>query len=287
MKQLVFNTLITASIYALTALGFVIIYRTVRFFHFAHGAVYTVGAYVAYSLYRQAGAPFVVAVLVAALVAGFLGVLIDRAVYVPLRRKKASSLVLMLASFGVFIFFENLIAMIYGNQILTMRTGPIREGYHILGAVITPIQIMIIVVSLVLMVLLWLFIKLTKFGKSMRAVADDRVAASVVGINSERTIMLSFFIGSALAGIAGVLVSLETNLEPTMGFSALLKGIIAAIIGGTTSIPGAVLGALLLGAAENFGIWYIPAGWKDAISFTILIIFLLFRPQGILGKRKR
>jgi len=282
--QIITNSIIATATYSLIALGFVVIYRTVRFFHFAHGAVYTVGAYVAYSLYRQAGAPFIVAILGAAMVAGLLGVLIDRAVYVPLRRKKSSSLVLMLASFGVFIFIENLIAMIYGNQILTLRTGPIREGYHILGAVITPIQIMIICVAVVLMAALWLFIKYTKFGKAMRAVADDRVAASVVGIDPEKTILRSFFIGSSLAGVAGVLVSLETNLEPTMGFTALLKGIIAAIVGGMTSIPGAVLGALLLGFAENFGIWFIPAGWKDAIAFGILILFLLFRPQGILGK---
>jgi branched-chain amino acid transport system permease protein len=283
-SQILINSLISASIYSLIALGFVVIYRTVRFFHFAHGAVYTVGAYVAYSLFISAGVPFVIALLLSALFAGFLGIAIDRGIYLPMRRKKSSSLVMMLASFGVFIFIENLIAMIYGNQILTIRTGPIREGHHILGAVITPIQIMIICVAVVLMVLLWLFIQRTRLGKAMRAVADDPIAASVVGINPEKTIAWSFFIGSALAGIAGVLVSLETNLEPTMGFSALLKGIIAAIVGGIVSIPGAVLGALLLGFAENFGIWYIPAGWKDAIAFGILIVFLLFRPQGILGK---
>jgi len=285
-QQLIVNSLISASLYSLIALGFVVIYRTVRFFHFAHGAVYTAGAYIAYSLYISSGIPFIIAILYAALFAGALGVLIDRVIYFPLRAKKSSSFVLMLASFGVLIFMENLIAMLYGNQILSIRTGEIKEGYHILGAIITPIQIMILLVAIVLMFLLWAFLKFAKLGKAMRAVADDNIAASVVGINPQHTISLSFFIGSALAGIAGVLVSLETNLEPTMGFSALLKGIIAAIVGGIVSIPGAVLGALLLGFAENFGIWYIPAGWKDAIAFTILIIFLLFRPQGILGTKE-
>lgn len=117
----------------------------------------------------------------------------------------------------------------------------------------------------------------------MRAVADDPVAASMVGINPEKVIMAVFFIGSALAGAAGILISLETNIEPTMGFNAILKGIIASIIGGIGSIPGAVLGGYFLGLAENLGIWKIQSGWKDAIAFAILIVFLLFRPGGIMG----
>ena len=155
-------------------------------------------------------------------------------------------------------------------------------GYQ-LGAVITDIQILILVVSGLLLVVLWLFIQRTKLGKAMRAVSDDPIAASVVGIYPEKTIFASFAIGSALAGAAGVLISLETNIEPTMGFSAILKGIIASIIGGIGSIPGAMFGGFFLGIAENFGIWKIQAGWKDCIAFAILIFFLLLRPGGILG----
>ena len=130
---------------------------------------------------------------------------------------------------------------------------------------------------------LWLFIQKTKLGKSMRAVADDPVAASVVGIYPEKTITASFAIGSVLAGAAGILISLETNIEPTMGMNAILKGIIASIIGGIGSIPGAVFGGFFLGIAENLGIWKIQAGWKDAIAFGILIVFLLLRPGGIMN----
>lgn len=153
-----------------------------------------------------------------------------------------------------FIFLQNLIQLIYGTQILTIRTGPIKEGHQFLGAIITNIQITILVVSLFLMVFTWLFIQKTKLGKAMRAVSDDTIAANVVGINSERIIMASFAIGSALAGVAGILISYETNIEPTMGFNAILKGIIASIIGGIGSIPGAVLGGYFLGLAENLGI---------------------------------
>jgi len=196
-----------------------------------------------------------------------------------------SNLIFLLASFGVFILLQNLIQMVYGAQILTIRTGEVKEGYHVLGAVITDIQIVIIGVAIALLILLWFFIQRTKLGKAMRAVADDPMAANVVGINPERIITASFAIGSALAGIAGILISFETNLEPTMGFSALLKGIIASIVGGIGSIPGAVLGGYFLGLVENFGIWHISAGWKDAIAFGVLIIFLLLRPRGILGRK--
>ncbi len=221
----------------------------------------------------------------ASAVAGAVGVLIDRTVYLPLRKRKASNLVYLLASFGVFIFIQNSIQLLYGAQILTLRTGRVKVGHRVLGAIITDHQILILVVSIVLLIGLWLFIKRTQLGKAMRAVADDSMAARTVGINSERIIMYAFALGSALAGAAGILISLETNLEPTMGLNAMIKGIIAAIIGGIGSIPGAMIGGFFLGIVENLGIWKISAGWKDAIAFAVLIIFLLLRPEGILGSK--
>ncbi len=282
-SQFVFNGLISGSIYALIAIGFAVIYKTVRFFHLAHGVVYTAGAYLAYTLVIQLGVNPIVSFFFASILAGAIGVGIDRLVYRPLRKQKAANLVFLIASFGVFIFIQNLLQLIYGAQILTIRTGPFKEGHHILGAVITDIQILILVVSVVLLAALWVFIQRAKLGKAMRAVADDPVAASIVGINPEKIIFASFAIGSSLAGAAGILISLETNIEPTMGFNAIFKGIIAAIIGGIGSIPGAVAGGLFLGIAENLGIWKIQSGWKDSIAFAILIIFLLIRPGGIFG----
>jgi branched-chain amino acid transport system permease protein len=298
--QLLINGIIAGSIYALIAIGFTVIYRTVRFFHFAHGVVYTAGAYIAFSVVSfqlsvfgfQSSVIMWVLVFAAGVVgAGVLGVVIDRTIYFPLRKKKASNLIFLLASFGVFIFLQNLIQLIYGAQIQTIRTGPIKEGHQLsvfgyqLGAVITNIQIIILVVSGLLAVILFLFIKYAKIGKAMRAVADNSIAASTVGINPERIILISFAIGSALAGAAGILISFETNIEPTMGFNALLKGIIASIVGGIGSLPGAVLGGFFLGLAENLGIWKISAGWKDSIAFAILIIFLIIKPSGIMGKK--
>ncbi len=283
MTQVVINGIIAGCIYALVALGFAVIYRTVKFFHFAHGVVYAIGAYIAYSLIISLGVNPVISFFLAATLAGVGGVIIDRLVYKPLRKRKAPNLVFLIASFGIFIFIQNLLQLIYGAQILTIRTGPVKEGHHFLGAVITNTQILILAASVGLSVGLWLFVKKTKLGKAMRAVADDRIAASIVGINPERIILAAFAIGSALAGAAGILISLETNIEPTMGMNAILKGIIASIIGGIGSIPGAMFGGLFLGIAENLGIWKISAGWKDCIAFVILIVFLLVRPGGIMG----
>lgn len=284
LSQLALNSTISGCVYALIALGFVVIYRTVKFFHLAHGAVYAAGAYFAYTASIKLGINPILSFFLAAIFTSVLGIVIDRLVYLPLRKSKSPDLVFLIASFGVFIFIQNLLQLLYGAQILSLRTGPVEEGYHIAGAVITPIQILILSASIVLFIALWFIVSKTKIGKSIRAVADDPLGATVSGIWSERVILYAFGIGSALAGMTGVLVSLETNIEPTMGFNTILKGIIASIIGGIGSIPGAVLGGFFLGIVENFGIWKIQAGWKDAIAFGVLIIFLLLRPQGILGK---
>jgi len=283
IHQLILNGLIAGSIYSIIAIGFTVIYRTIKFFHFAHGVVYAAGAYLAYTFFILLKINPFISFILSIVLAAFLGMAIDRFVYSPLRKHKTSNLVFLLASFGVFIFLQNLLQLIFGAQILTLRTGPVKEGHHLLGAIITDTQILIIVSSLVLFFICWLFSQRTKFGKAIRAVSDDPIGARVVGINSEKIIMIAFAIGSALAGAAGILISLETNIEPTMGLNAILKGIIASMIGGIGSIPGALLGGLFLGLAENLGIWQIQAGWKDAIAFVILILFLLLRPSGIMG----
>jgi branched-chain amino acid transport system permease protein len=282
-NQLLLNGLISGIIYALIALGFTIIYRAVKYFHFAHGVVFAVGAYIVYTFIVHLRFNALISYFAAIAFAALLGIVINRFVYLPLRKRNAPNLVYLIVSFGVFIFLQNLIQLIFSAQILTLRTGPVKVGHHILGAIITDNQILIIISSLVLFFLCWFFIQKTKFGKAIRAVADDPIGARVVGINSEKIIMIAFAIGSALAGAAGILISLETNIEPTMGFNAILKGIIASIIGGIGSIPGALFGGLFLGLAENLGIWKIQAGWKDAIAFVILILFLLLRPSGIMG----
>jgi branched-subunit amino acid ABC-type transport system permease component len=162
----------------------------------------------------------------------------------------------------------------------------IAKGLEIFGAIITPLQIIIILSSIIFLVFLYFFMKKTTIGKAMRAVADNKDVAEIVGISSERIYSWSFIVGSAIAGGAAILIGLEQNLKPMMGTNLMIKGFTAAIIGGIGSVPGAILGSFLLGFSENFGIWFLPSGYKDAIAFLILFVFLIFRPQGILGIKR-
>jgi len=207
-------------------------------------------------------------------------------VYREFRERKASSSILLIASFGLLILIESLVLMSFGADVKTINYIRVSKGLEIFGAIITPLQIVIVASSIVVSIGLFLFMKKTKLGKAMRAVSNNKDVAEIVGISSEKIYSWSFIIGSLIAGIAGVLIGLEQNLEPTMGTNLIIKGFTAAIIGGIGNVYGAILGALLLGLAENFGIWYLPSGYKDAIAFAILFVFLLFRPKGLFGAKK-
>lgn len=284
--QLLINGLIAGAIYALVASGFSLIYSTCKFIHFAHGATIAFSAYFLYFLFSGLGLSFGLSVIFAIIFASLLGWLMNKIVYKKLRKMKTSNVILLMASFALLIFFESLILMLFGADVKTIGLIKIAKGLEFLGAIITPLQVVIVAVSLVLLVLLYFFMKRTKIGKAMRAVADNKDVAEVVGISSEKIYSWSFIVGSAIAGIAAILVGLEQNLEPMMGTNLMIKGFTGAIIGGIGSVPGAVLGSFLLGLAENFGIWFLPSGYKDAIAFVILFIFLIFRHQGILGIKK-
>jgi branched-chain amino acid transport system permease protein len=283
LAQLFVNGLIAGSIYALVALGFGLIYSTTRFFHFAHGAVYTAGAYLAYSGWLLGLSP-PIAITLAVIGTCILGALLEMGVFRPLRRKGASSLILLLASLGLLIVIQNAISFIFGDDTKTMRGSVVTEGLSVFGARVTPIQISIIAVSVLLSTLCWVFIKYSNKGKAMSAVANDPELARIVGVQSDQVILFAFVLGSALAAIASILISFDTDMTPMMGFNALLMGVVAAIVGGIGSIPGALLGGLFVGMAQHIGVWKLPTHWQDAIVFVILIAFLLFRPQGFLGK---
>jgi len=293
--QIIINSIIAASVYALFAASFSLIYSTVRFFHLSHGAIFTVGAYAGYTVVTSPWIEFLplsdsfiylAAVLFGAFTCAIMGVLVDWIVYRPLRESRASALILLLASFGVFVVIQNIIALIYGNQLRSVRLGPINRGIDLFGATVTPFQFVIVFVALGFFAILGYIHRRTRIGRFVRAVADDRYLARITGIDSERVITVSFAAGSALVGIAGVLIAFETNLEPSMGFEILLKGIVAVIVGGIGSIPGAYLGALLVGAIENVVAWFLPSVWQDPILFSFLLIVLLVRPNGILGQTK-
>jgi branched-chain amino acid transport system permease protein len=285
LNQLLFNGVIAGGIYALVAIGFALIYQTTRFFHFAHGAVYTFGAYFAYLFFVQLGFDRWLAFPLACVATMVLGVALEVGIYKPMRNRKATDLTLLIASLGLYIVLQNVISMVWGDDTKTMRTGEVVEGHAILGARITNIQIAIIATSLALITLIALMLTRTKFGKALRALANDPELARLSGINSDRYIMYAFAIGSFLAAVAAIMISFDTDMTPTMGFNALVMGVIAVIVGGIGSLPGAALGGLLIGLAQNLGVYWLPSKWQDTIAFVILIGFLLFRPYGILGRK--
>jgi branched-subunit amino acid ABC-type transport system permease component len=285
-SQLLVNGIIAGSIYALVASGFSLIYSTNRFVHFAHGAVVVVAAYIMYSLFSLLNIPFFIAFLLTVLLSGFLGYIQFQFVYLPLKNKKSSTTILLMASVALMLLFENIVLLLFGSDVKLINTFEVEKGLEFFGFTITKIQILIIAVTLVLLVGLRLLLKKTRLGKSFRAVADNPSLADIMGINAKKLQSLSFVMGSAIAGVASVLIAIEQNIEPFMGSRLMIKGFTAAIIGGVSSVEGAVLGSLLLGLVENFGIWFLPSGYKDAIAFAVLILFLVFKPSGILGIHK-
>ena len=287
VHQLLLNVLITSSEIAIIGISFAQIYHVTRFFHFAHAVVFTSGAYFSFLFHKLFGFPIYLSIPLAIVFSLLLGCLIEKSIYKPLRKKQASSMILLLSSLGIYILLQNLISMIFGDDTKSIRSGIVKEGINIFGARITPIQITIIITSIIITILLLLFLKKTKIGKAMQAVANDAELSNISGINSDRVILSAFAIGSALAGLAGILVALDVDMTPTMGMNALMMGVVAVIVGGVNSIPGIVCGALLLGFAQNFGVWYISSQWQDAIAFGILILFLLFKPEGFFGKKMR
>jgi len=285
LPQLILNSIIAGSIYTLVALGFSLIYSATKFFNLSHGAVAAAGGYAVFFLTQHFGLNMYPAVLLGVLFAGILGFALDKFIFLPLRKKKASTMILLVASLGAFTAIQAILAMLFTSQFQTLSNLiPNQKIYQIFGGAITQTQVAILISGLLILLGLVVLLKKTKLGHAILAIADDEEVAKIVGINTNQVIGYVFFIGSAIAGLAGIFMGFDTGIEPTMGLPLLLNGIIGVIIGGISNLYGAVLGCFLLGFAENFGIWQISGEWKSAIAFGLLIVFLLFRPRGIIQK---
>lgn len=283
--QLVANILVAAGWISLVGVSFGLIFSCTRFFHFAHGVVFTAAAYFTFAFASWASLPLFLSVPLSIVLTILLGCLVEIAIYRPLRHKGSSSLVLLLASLGVYILLQNTISMVFGDSTKTLRTGRIEEGFGVFGAKITAIQMTTILSAVVLLVGLKILLSTTRLGRALRAVANDPELANISGIDSNRVILWAFAFGSGFVGTAGILVALDVGMTPTMGMTPLMIGIVAVIVGGTNSMPGIVLAALLLAAAQRLGAWAISSQWQDTIAFVILLAFLLLRPEGFFGKR--
>jgi branched-chain amino acid transport system permease protein len=294
--QQIVNGLTLGSVYALIALGYSLVYGVLKLLNFAHGDVYMVGAYIGLGVLSAFGGPDALIVPVpfvllfmfvaAALGSGFLGVAIERFAYRPLR--DAPRIAPLITALGVSFFLENSVLLLFGAQVRSYNTDEWISptlGIHAGPLNISLVRILVIVSAAALMVGLTRLVAQSKFGKAMRAVAHDREAAAMMGIDIDRTIVLTFLIGSALAGMAGVMVGLVfSKVFPTMGFVAGLKGFTAAVVGGIGNVPGAMLGGLLIGLAESFTTAYISSTFQNVIVFGILIVVMLVRPNGLLGR---
>ena len=279
------NGISLGSIYAIIALGYTMVYGIAKMLNFAHGDVIMVGGYVSFFAMTQFGFPAPLALLLSIIVCTILGITIERLAYKPLR--SATSLAVLITAIGMSYFLQNAALLLWGaNPKAFPDMFQNAEAIEFFNAKISPVTLVAIIANILIMVILTLFTTRTKVGKAMRAVSEDKGAATLMGINVNFTISLTFAIGSGLAAVAGVLLcSAYPTLMPTTGSLPGIKAFTAAVFGGIGSIPGAMIGGILLGVIEILARAYISSELADAIVFGVLIIVLIFRPTGLLGKQ--
>ena len=280
------NGISLGSVYALIALGYTMVYGIAKMLNFAHGDVIMIGGYVVFIAVSNLGMNPLLAILISMVVCTVLGVTIERVAYKPLRG--ASPLAVLITAIGVSYLLQNVALLLFGSDtkaftnVVTLPNLELFDGQLIIKSV----TIVTVLVSILIMVGLMIFVRKTKIGRAMTAVSEDKGAAQLMGINVNATIAITFAIGSALAAIAGVLLcSAYPSLTPYTGSMPGIKAFVAAVFGGIGSIPGAFIGGILLGVIENLSKAYISSQLSDAIVFSILIIVLLVKPTGLLGKK--
>ncbi len=283
VAQLLVNIAITGSLYLLMATGLTLVYRILKFANFAHAEFITFGAYVAYVL-NSLGLSIYYSAIFSFIFTGLLAVLCDFLVFRPLRARGSSFFAMMIASIGLGLIIRHVIQEVFGAKLLAYRMSV--KGYEFLGARITETQVAIILTSIAFIVLFHIMLTRTMLGKAMRATSDNPELAMASGINVERIILTTWFIGAGIAGVAGVFRAADTRLLPTLGWEVLLPVFAVVILGGIGSFYGAVAAAYILSFAENVGVLFLAkfglhTGYRYAISFMILILVLLIRPQGI------
>lgn len=282
VEQLI-NGLRTGSIYALIALGYTMVYGIAKMINFAHGDIIMVGAYSLYVFYGILGLPAAAAIILSIVVCAVLGVLIEKVAYKPLRN--AQPLAVLITAIGVSFLLQNLALLIFKATPIPFGSIIKVPSVKIAGIHISGITIVTLVVTIISMIALTLFINRTKAGRAMRAVSEDKGAAELMGISVNRTISMTFAIGSALAAVAGLLFICQyESLQPTLGALPGIKAFVAAVLGGIGSVPGAMLGGIILGIIESISKAYISTQLADAIVFGVLVIVLLVKPSGLLGK---
>jgi branched-chain amino acid transport system permease protein len=285
LLQQLLNGLQLGAVYALIALGYTMVYGIVRLINFAHGDVFMVGAYLGLFALARFNLPLPIAILVAMAGCAALGMIIEKLAYKPLRQAPRISLLITAIGVSLFLEYFTSLRFVFGPNYIAFPRPFVIVSYKLGALSISNIQLVVFAVALVLMALLQVFVTRTKTGMAMRAVSFDRDTAQLMGININWIISLTFGIGSALAGAGGVLYGIAyPQVNPFMGVMPGLKAFVAAVLGGIGIIPGAMLGALIMGVVESLSSSFISSSLRDAIAFGILILVLMFKPTGILGK---
>ncbi len=282
IQQLI-NGLSIGSVYALMAVGYSLVYSIMNFSNFAHGGVIMIGSYMGFYVMTLVGVPFPVAFIIAALGAGLIAVLVEKAAYAPLRKRKAPFLYYIISAMGASIFLENIVLALVGPNFRTFPGVLGSKPFEFGGLMVGRLDLMMFVISTVTLVSLVYFIEKTKTGLAIRATSYSERASSLMGVNTEKVIFIIFIVGGALAGIAGILFGMKYTVFPQMG-NITMKAFIAAVFGGLGSLPGAVLGAVLLGIIETMTSAYWSSQYRDLIAFGLLILILVVRPAGLMGK---
>jgi len=280
--QLIINGLVIGSIIALTAIGLSMIYKTLNFVNFAHGDFVAFAAYIALLTNVAFGMNLAVAFAVAILVTVALGVVVEKLVWMPMRRKNATQTTLIIISIGLALVLRNILIFVWGGDTQSYNI-PVRRGFDFFGAVITPNQILVIVTAFFLMFLLHYLLSRTKIGKAMRALSDNVDLARISGIDTDRVILRTWVIGLGLAAAGGVLYGLVTAIRPSMGWFLLLPMFAAVILGGIGNPYGTIAGGMVIGLSQELSTAVLPTEYKFAVSFIVMTIVLLIKPEGIFG----
>lgn len=285
MVQILFNVIVSASICLLIALSFSQIYYVTKIFHIVHAIVISFGSYFTFLFASKLLIPLPLSIALAIAAATLIGISCELIVYRPMRKKNLPPLAYLIASIGLYVVLQNCISLLFGDDTKIINTAEVTVGHEIFGAYITTVQIVTILVSIVLFTGVNAFLYFTRTGKSIRAVASNPELCNIYGISSDKVILIAFAIGSALAAVAGILSAMDTNMTPTFGFNLLLYGVVAMIIGGVGSTRGLIAGSLLVATAQHLAAYYLDSKWMDAVTYIILILFLIWKPLGFSGKR--
>lgn len=284
LLQLLINGLQLGAIYALTAVGFSLIFGATKIFHVAHGSAFTIGGYCYWWLAGHVGLPWPLAALAAVAAAVVFGLFMERAIYRPIQRHEASFFTVFIAAFGVQIVVQNLIGSLVGRGMETVSTSLSRSIEIMPGLFVAPIAGVSIVVAVVIVLVLGLFLSRTHIGIAMRALSENPDLVRVFGLDPSRIAQYAFAIGSAIVVPGAIFTAMTTGLNPALGSHVMLVSIAATIVGGIGSLRGAAYGGLLLGLAENLAYWKLDPQWSEAVTFIVLFLFIIFRPSGFFGR---